>query len=85
MDMQPVFLQVNAEALQLRRTRKFVFKLIESGFPILLGTDCHNMKKRKPDLKPGREILMQTFGEAYLEAMDAQGAQLLGLKEASTN
>ncbi|MBQ7817916.1 MAG: histidinol-phosphatase, partial [Oscillospiraceae bacterium] len=30
----PIFLQVNTEALLQRKTRKFVFKLIEHGFPV---------------------------------------------------
>ena len=81
----PVFLQINAEALQVRRPRKFVFNLIENGFPILLGTDCHDMKKRKPDLLPGREILIRKYGIAYLEGMDAQGTELLRLDNASAN
>ena len=74
---QPVYLQVNAEALLSRRTRRFVFKLIENGYKILLGTDCHNMNKRKPDIEAGRQIIMRAFGKEYLDAMDALGEELL--------
>lgn len=76
----PVYLQVNAEALLSRKTRKFVFTLIENEFPVLLGTDCHNMKRRKPNLEEGRNILMREFGQAYLDHTDALGAELLNLK-----
>lgn len=73
----PLFLQVNAEALLQRKSRKFVFQLIDSGFPILLGTDCHNMKTRKPELDAGREVLARKYGESYLAQMDALSADLL--------
>ena len=76
----PVFLQINTEVLLSRKTRKFVFRLIENGFSILLGTDCHNMKNRSPDMQDAREILSRKFGSGYLEQMDALGAQLLNVK-----
>ncbi len=73
----PVFLQVNAEALMQKKMRKFVFQLINQGFQILLGTDCHNMKNRKPDMDAGREVLARKYGESYLARMDALGVDLL--------
>jgi protein-tyrosine phosphatase len=73
----PVYLQVNAESLEIRRARKFIFRLIENGFLPLLGTDCHNMRSRKPDINAGRDVLAKTFGDGYLEAMDALGTDLL--------
>lgn len=76
----PICLQVNTEALLQRKTRKFVFKLIEHGFPVLLGTDCHNMKKRRPDMESGRQILLRKYGAAYLEQIDALGEDLLKVK-----
>ena len=73
----PVFLQVNTEALQQRKTRRFVFRLIDHGFQFLLGTDCHNMQSRKPDMDAGRKALERKCGEACLAQMDALGAELL--------
>jgi len=73
----PILLQINAEALLQRKTRKVVFKLISSGFQILLGTDCHNMKTRSPNMDAGRRILAHKYGTAYLEQLDALGADLL--------
>lgn len=76
----PVLLQVNAEALQQRKTRRFVFKLIDHDFPVLLGTDCHNMQKRKPDMDAGCSVIAQKYGAAYLEQIDALGEDLLKVK-----
>ncbi len=75
----PVVLQVNAEALLQWKTRKFVFRLIDSGFQILLGTDCHNMKTRKPDMDEARKILGRKYGEAYLAQLDALSGELLNM------
>lgn len=78
----PVFLQVNADALLQRKTRKFVFKLIEHDFQILLGTDCHNMQNRKPDMNVGRKILAHKYGQSWLEQLDALGEKLLNKEKA---
>jgi len=79
----PLYLQVNAEAMQMRRSRKFVFKLIENGFSVLLGTDCHNMKRRKPNMEEGRAAIAKAFGRSYLQSMDAVGADLLKIGDPS--
>lgn len=76
----PVFLQVNTEALQTGKTRRFVFRLIKSGFAILLGTDCHGLEHRSPDMDAGREILARKFGSDCLAQIDAQATQLLNVK-----
>lgn len=73
----PVLLQVNAEALLRRKTRKFVFQLMDHDFPILLGTDCHNMQSRKPDMDAGREILARKYDQSCLEQIDALGEDLM--------
>lgn len=73
----PVILQVDTEALMQRKTRKLVFRLIEQDFPVLLGTDCHDIKKRKPDMDAACKILRTKFGDACMEQIDSLGAQLL--------
>ncbi|MBQ9929552.1 MAG: hypothetical protein IJO72_02060 [Oscillospiraceae bacterium] len=73
----PVLLQVNAGALLQRKSRKFVFQLIDSGFAVVLGTDCHNTDTRKPDMDAGREILARKYGDAYLARLDALSAEIL--------
>lgn len=77
----PVLLQANTEAFLGWKTRRLVFKLIRQGFPILLGTDCHNMKNRKPDMEAGRKVLAHKFGAAYLEQLDALGEDLFKTSE----
>lgn len=73
----PVWLQVNADALIARKTRKRIFEIMDNGFPVLLGTDCHNTSTRKPNMEKGRDILLTRYGSACLDAIDKTGESLL--------
>ena len=73
----PVYLQVNADALLARKTRKRIFEIMDNGFPVLLGTDCHNTSTRKPNMEKGRQILLRRYGSACLDTIDETGESLL--------
>jgi len=47
--VQEVVVQVNAEDLQNRHTRKLVKDWIKRGVPILFGSDCHSLGHRRPN------------------------------------
>lgn len=47
---QDVLVQMNAEPLLSRSTRRNAVKLLNSGIVQLLGTDCHNLQDRAPNL-----------------------------------
>ena len=42
-------LQVNNEAFENRKEKKLVKRLIENDYPLVFGSDAHNMKTRKPN------------------------------------
>lgn len=73
----PVHLQMNASALCSFRKRRTAFKIVEFGKPILLGSDCHNMKGRCPNLPAGRKVLQKKYGEAFLADLDTMGEILI--------
>lgn len=54
---QDVLVQMNAENLLQFSKRGKAKKMLESGMVQLLGTDCHNLTSRKPNLGPGVEYL----------------------------
>lgn len=54
LNLDAVF-QINNEAFQNRSERNFVKKLIKDGYPVIFGSDCHNMTLRKPNF----EILLK--------------------------
>lgn len=54
---QDVLVQMNTENLLQFSKRGKARKMLESGMVQLLGTDCHNLTSRKPNLGPGVEYL----------------------------
>lgn len=44
-----VVFQINNNAFKNFRERNFVIALIKGGYPLIFGSDCHNMTSRKPD------------------------------------
>lgn len=74
----PVLIQVNAEALLSWRTRRLGLKLFSEGNAHLLGSDCHNLHFRPPNLEAGRKVIERKLGEEFLKRMDCLGAELLG-------
>lgn len=54
-----------------------VKKFLKLQVPLVLGSDCHNMKTRLPNLKQGRDSLRDIFGETLLAAIDKTEERLL--------
>ena len=40
----------------------------------LLGSDCHNLTSRPPNLKGGRAVIRRKLGEDFLNQMDENAA-----------
>ena len=72
-----VIVQVNAECLIERHTRRLGKNLFKSGYAELLGSDCHNLSSRAPNLAEGRRILDKKVGHGVLDDIDWLGEQLL--------
>ena len=72
----PLGLPVDAGALLGWGTRRLALDLLQLTGTPLLGSDCHNLTSRPPNLKEGRKVIMQKLGEAFLTRMD-QNAQRL--------
>ncbi len=73
----PLYPQINAGSLIRRgKKRRFDLKLIRSGTSVLLGTDCHNVISRPPNMEEGRAVIARKLGNHHLEQMDAYGREL---------
>ena len=59
---QGVLVQMNAEAVLERRTHRVAMKLLKSNMVHLLGSDCHNMTSRSPNLGNTVRQLQQVKG-----------------------
>lgn len=58
--------QINNEAFSNRASKKLVKTLLSDGYPVVLGSDCHNLSSRCPnfDLSAKRLKDMPALGEA---------------------
>lgn len=54
--------QVNAEAFQNRKERKFVMQLIDDGYPVVFGSDCHGLSHRPPNFEPVFKQFKKNYG-----------------------
>ena len=66
----PIGLQINAGSLLRWGTRRLALDLLQMAQYPLLGSDCHNLTSRPPNLKEGREIIRKKLGEDFLRQMD---------------
>ncbi len=65
-----IALQVNAGSFIDWKTRKLAFELIQMTNHPLLGSDCHNMTTRVPNLMEAREIIRKKLGDDFIHLME---------------
>lgn len=63
----PVMVQANAEFFLKKSTGALAMKLLKMDQIQLLGSDCHNMTHRKPELGPALERIEGRLGREVLE------------------
>jgi protein-tyrosine phosphatase len=74
----PVLFQINAESLLDWRQRGKMLKMIKNEQVHLLGSDCHGMRHRPPNLDEGREVLRRKLGQECLDRIDRCSEDLIG-------
>ena len=72
-----VYFQCNAEFF-IGKTQKRAIRLLKQGKIHLLGSDCHNMTDRVPNLRTALHIIQEKAGADVLEQLEQQSVQLLG-------
>ena len=70
-------MQANASFFTGSFTKGKAIKLFRSGGIHLLGTDCHNMSSRKPDMAEAMDIIRRKNCEEYLQRLKARERRLL--------
>ena len=85
----PVIVQINAGSmLDWKRRRKiFRFFCSENSTEMVLGSDCHGMHRRPPNLSESRELILKKKGQGFLDRIDQTGSRLLriGRPDRNTN
>ncbi|MDE6024395.1 MAG: capsular polysaccharide biosynthesis protein [Lachnospiraceae bacterium] len=69
----PVIIQINAGSLLDWKQRGALLKLFKTGKAQLLGSDCHGMNHRPPNLWLGREVIKKKLGDDVLKKIDEVG------------
>ena len=73
----PLYKQMNAGVFLNWKKRHKAFQLAKEATTIILGSDCHNMDTRHPNLAEGRIVLAKKFGEAFLQKTDCLTREVL--------
>lgn len=73
---QDVLFQMNAEALLTWYRRGRAKKMLSDGAVQLLGSDCHNLTTRKPNLGPAVAYLEKSKLFRVLEEMEQMGEEI---------
>jgi protein-tyrosine phosphatase len=77
----PLTVQVNAGSLLDWRTRRGAIRLLKKSQTCVLGSDCHGVHHRVPNLMEGRTMLEKKMKSSFLEQIDRDGCRLIGKKE----
>lgn len=73
----PLSVQINAEGLLDWRMRGKLVRMVKNEQVHFLGSDCHNMGHRAPNLGAGREVIRKKLGQASLDRIDRLSEALL--------
>lgn len=65
----PVLVQANANFFVNPVTAGMAVKMLKNGYIQLLGSDCHNLTSRKPNLEAARNRIRRKLGESSLQML----------------
>lgn len=73
----PVVIQANAGFFLDKSSKKLALKLLKNNVINIIGTDCHNLQSRKPNLKAALDVIEQQLGEEYIKRINLAGEKIL--------
>lgn len=75
----PVMIQANAEFFLRKATAGMAVRMAKAGAIHLLGSDCHDLSSRKPNLGEALQVIESRVGENILQQIHRNGLDLLGM------
>ena len=75
-----IYMQVNASFFDRVWSRRKAFGLLDSGAIHFIGSDCHNLTSRPPNLVSAYSLIDKKFGTDYVIQMNGFGEKVLGHK-----
>lgn len=73
-----LYMQVNASFFKGIGNRMKAYGLLNSGLIHFIGSDCHNLTSRPPNLDEAYKSIKKKFGNEYVSQMNEFGKLLLG-------
>lgn len=73
----PVVIQANASFFLEKATRRMAFRMLRQGKIHLLGSDCHDLTERKPNLGEAVKLLSQKFGPEIISYINSHEDEIL--------
>lgn len=73
----PVVVQANAEFFLNRSTSGMALRMLKDGGIQLLGSDCHNLESRKPDIGEAVALIRSRLGDNAISHINACERDLL--------
>lgn len=83
----PLTIQMNAgsfiagltSGMHARHTAKFCLRMLENYDNCIIGTDCHNLTDRAPNLAEARKVIEKKAGRDRLTLLDKYTEEFLGI------
>lgn len=66
----PVYVQINAGSLEKWNMRRKIYKILKTKKVVFLGSDCHGIIRRIPNMINGRERIKKKLGEEKMSHME---------------
>lgn len=77
LDFDDAIVQVNHSALFTHKGLKTVLNWIKEGYPIITGSDCHDLSSRAPDDKDAISVLKSKMGKPWMEEYSSFISEIL--------
>lgn len=74
---QGILMQINGESFLHRKTKKMAIQLAKEELMDVLGSDCHNMQDRPPNLAEVYEVIKNKLGETYMQRLEEREKTIL--------
>lgn len=79
LEEMPVYVQANADFFLERSTAAMAMRMLKSGRIHLLGSDCHDMDRRPPNLAQAVERIRRKLGEDAISSIQEFQRRVLDL------
>ena len=74
----PLTIQINAGSfLKGWGKRRFCLKMLKEHDNVIIGSDCHNLTSRRPNLTEARDVIGKKLGQGRLDLLDRTANELL--------